>query len=530
MKRILIVFLILAMGAPALVLATGGREEPASAGSETGFNATGFPIVDETVTITVAGRKRNEVTIDDYNQWDLFQDLEELTNVHIEWDLTPQSAWVERRNLIFASLDLPDAFYGIFTLGGNDVVTYGEQGLLIPLEGLIDRYGDNTRRLFAPRSEYRNMITAPDGHIYALSVINEQYENAINDATFINKAWLDRLGLDVPQTPDEFRTVLRAFRDNDANGNGDPGDEIPFSFRYPQAWSFPMGSFGISDNWQMANVDEDGNVFFIPTTENFREYIRFMNSLYSEGLIDIEAFTHNNQIYRSKYRDGVVGVFVEWQLTGRLDAELAAQYVPLPLLNTGHDKTVTLWQQAQNSLGAFAITHENQHPEATLRWIDVLYGEDWSLQSFYGPFGVTIERTADGMIRQLATPEGVSYEEFRHGVAPGAGAAFALTRPITASLAPTPTVTEKRALFDLYSQWAPEEYWHVGLASLEENEELSNLDSDIIDYSREQAVLWITEGGVDEGWANYQQTIRNMGLDRMMEIRQRQYDRVMGRM
>jgi putative aldouronate transport system substrate-binding protein len=528
MKRTIIVALIALVAAPAALFAAGSQEgaEPVA---EAGFNATGFPVVDEAITITVAGRKRPQVK-KDYNDMELIQEWSELTNVDVEWQLYEPSVWNERRNLIVASMDLPDVFYGIWTIPSGEIVNWGNQGILVPLEDMIEQYGTATKELFGKGQEYRPAITAPNGHVYTLSVVNEQYENAINDATFINAQWLRELGLEFPETLADFEEALIAFRDGDPNGNGDTTDEIPFSFRYPRNWSFPSGSFGISENWQLTNVDEDGTVFYIAVTENYKDYLTYMHRLYSQGLIDIEAFTHNNQVYKSKYRDGVVGVFVEWQKHGRLGSDLIDQYEPLPILDgpAGYEKTVTLWNQAQNSKGAFGITSANEYPEASFRWVDVTYEEEWSMQLNWGPIGKTIEILDDGTVRQLPTPDGMSYNDFRHAYAPGAGSAFALTASAFARLEPSPKVQEKRDLFDLYSKWAPEEYWHTGLASAEETEELSTLETDIQDYTREQSVIWITEGGIEEGWDQFVATVENMGLERMMEIRQAQYDRVMG--
>lgn len=521
--------LLLLTAVPALVTAAGSQEA-VQAEAEAGFNANGYPVVDEAITITVAGRKRPQVKRE-YNEMEIIQEWSRVTNVNVEWQLYEPSVWNERRNLIVASMDLPDAFYGIWTIPGGEIVNWGNQGILLPLEEMIEQYGTATKELFGEGQPYRPAITAPDGHVYTLSVVNEQYENAINDATFINVTWLEDLDVAFPTDLEEFKEVLVAFRDNDANANGDPDDEIPFSFRYPRNWSFPMGSFGISDNWQLTNVDENGRVFYIATTENYRDYVQYMHELYAEGLIDIEAFTHNNQVYKSKYRDGIVGVFVEWQKQGRLGPELIDQYEPLPILDgpAGYGKTVTLWNQAQNSTGAFGITSVNEHPEATFRWVDLTYEEEWSMQLNWGPIGKNIEILADGTVRMLPTPDGMSYNDFRHAYAPGAGSAFALTREAFARLDPTPTVREKRDLYDLYSRWASDEYWHTGLASAEETEELSTLETDIQDYTREQTVLWITEGGVEREWDRFIATVENMGLERMMEIRQTQYDRVMGR-
>lgn len=72
------------------------------------------------------------------------------------------------------------------------------------------------------------MVTNPDGHIYTLPGKKPLRPKGC-DTPFINKAWLDRLGLEIPTTVDEWYEVLKAFKEQDANGNGDPNDEIPLT-------------------------------------------------------------------------------------------------------------------------------------------------------------------------------------------------------------------------------------------------------------------------------------------------------------
>ena len=74
----------------------------------------------------------------------------------------------------------------------------------------------------------RQMVTNPDGHIYTLPGKKPLRPKGC-DTPFINKAWLDRLGLEMPTTVDEWYEVLKAFKEQDANGNGDPNDEIPLT-------------------------------------------------------------------------------------------------------------------------------------------------------------------------------------------------------------------------------------------------------------------------------------------------------------
>ena len=131
--------------------------------------------------------------------------------------------WQTRVNLTFASMDLPD----VILTGNVDIEEYGvSQGLLVPLEDLIPQYMPNYYSRMKMNDADKAMY-ASDGRIYWIGSLIAQ--NINHDGNhYINKAWLDKLGLQVPKTIEELNAVLRAFRDNDPNGNG-LKDEIPFS-------------------------------------------------------------------------------------------------------------------------------------------------------------------------------------------------------------------------------------------------------------------------------------------------------------
>lgn len=112
--------------------------------------------------------------------------------------------------------------------------------------------------------------------------------------------------MDMPETVDEFRELLRYFRDHDMNGNGDPNDEIPMmgSFAFDHDGSDP--TYAIMQAFQLTPsnflwVDEEHNVSCVAITDDFREGLSYLNSMYEEGLIaeDIYALTLN------EYRDVV---------------------------------------------------------------------------------------------------------------------------------------------------------------------------------------------------------------------------------
>ena len=170
----------------------------------------------------------------DTDEMQVFSLMEDATNVHLEFQSIPQAEWKEKINLLLAvGVDLPDALYSAYALTGTELVTYGSQGILIPLNEYIDTYMPNFQRVLVEHPEVKAAITAPDGNIYSLPFIRyDGLTGQIPSNMFINQAWLDRLGLEIPTTIEELETVLTAFKEQDANGNGDSSDEIPMSFKF----------------------------------------------------------------------------------------------------------------------------------------------------------------------------------------------------------------------------------------------------------------------------------------------------------
>ena len=225
----------------------------------------------------------------------IFQRLEKATGVHIDWT-NYQSDFGEKRNLDIASGDLPDAIHND---GASDVelMTWAKQGVIVPVEDLIDEHMPNLKKILDENPEYRSMITAPDGHIYSFPWIEELGEgkesiHTVNDIAWINKEWLNKLGLEMPQTTDDLIKVLEAFKTKDPNGNG-KADEIPMSFvngNGGEDFKILFGAFGVGDNDDHLVVNNDGTVDFTADNEDYKEGVQFMRTLQEKGLIDPEAF------------------------------------------------------------------------------------------------------------------------------------------------------------------------------------------------------------------------------------------------
>lgn len=188
------------------------------------FHHEGLPLVDEGVDVSLTFVSPKSTLAPDFDEMTIFQRLEEETNVSINWNNIPGDGYVERKNLMLASNDLPDAFYNA-GFSDYDLVRYGRDGAIIPLEGLIEEYAPNLQSILDARPELLAVLTAPDGHIYSLPRVEEMGLVPFANFTAINQTWLDEVGLDQPVTLDDLKEALQAFQDQDVNGSGS-ADEV----------------------------------------------------------------------------------------------------------------------------------------------------------------------------------------------------------------------------------------------------------------------------------------------------------------
>ena len=210
----------------------------------------GARLVDEPVTLSILNRLSPDQP--EAGNLPFFAYLEDVTGVDLEFESYKGevSGYEQKVNLVFASGDLPDIVYD--SVPRPFIINQAAIGNIVPLNGLIENFTTNIGPFLEARPEVRRDITDLDGNIYALFLLNELEDRLYDDPYFINQEWLDRLGLDMPETTEEFREVLLAFKNEDANGNGDPNDELPFSWR-EGGWQGQridgfFGSWGVLSN------------------------------------------------------------------------------------------------------------------------------------------------------------------------------------------------------------------------------------------------------------------------------------------
>lgn len=507
---------------------SGGSNDAkaADASADFGFRTEGLPIVDKTLTLTFGGSK--SALAPDYADMALVQQWEKDTNIAITWQNLPDSVYQEKKNLMLASDDLPDVLFNT-GLSDAEVVTNGTNGTLVPLEDLIDKYAPTLSAILDARPDIRAAITASDGHIYTLPSVEElglvQYPNFL----FINKKWLDTLGLPMPTTIEDYRQDLEAFATQDPNGNG-KADEIPLSFRTDSFCANPhdlIAALGGQPENNDHRIVRDGKVEFTANTQEYKAGVEALGEWYADGLIDPESFSQDDVAYlaKGKSETETLGSFFWWELKEMVGDDRVDDYALVGILDGVDGKLASVANNQEINRGAMAITRANKYPAATMRWADRLFDPVMSAQTSWGPIGVTLEKDANGILVQIPAPEGVSEGERRQQVAPG-GPKITTAEDFETVVAPEPRAKERQDLVqEYYAPFQANDAYPPVMLSNDELDQVSFAQTDINTLVKEKFAAWIANGTIEDEWDGYVSQLDSLGVDDVTAVYQQAYDR-----
>ncbi|TYP73131.1 extracellular solute-binding protein [Paenibacillus methanolicus] len=484
-----------------------------------GVSKTGFPIVAQPLVQKMFARIAP--VNGPFKDMPVFQDYEKLSNVQADFTEVPTDGFQEKKNLLFASNELPDVLFraGLTPL---ETIRYGTAGQLIPLEKLIDDYAPNFKKLMDQYPEIRSAITTPEGHIYSLPTV-VTLGAARTDKKWINQAWLKKLNLKEPATTEDLYNVLVAFRDGDPNGNGKP-DEIPMTARASggPGLGLPVvammgGSFGL-DNQLGYNINlTDGKVDIWMGSERNKELLQYLNKLYGEKLLDPEVFSHKEADYLAKQGSGNAGFFFDQ--TNNPFLEIADQYTGIAPPEGPHgDRIQSQGAPVPRDFGSFAITSVNKTPEAALRWVDYFYSDEGSTLLRFGREGEHYE-LKDGMpyYKEDFLKSGNQAKITPYA---GGGAPHLISEKVASFINP-PQVQEAQKKLDPYM---PKVRYASPMFDEETARKVDVLRTDIDKYYEEQSTKFIAGAISFDKWDEFEATLAKLNIDELEQIYQTAYD------
>ena len=312
----------------------------------------------------------------DWANHTFFKRMTEYTGVNWNYNAYNTASYSNNLSMTFVNPDtMPDVLFKAFLPQAFEV-KYGKLGLIIPLEDLIAKYAPNLNKILEDNPAIKAMITAPDGHIYALPSIGAGEDSLNADGYFwINKKWLNNLNLEMPQTADDLKNVLRAFKTQDPNGNG-INDENPMMLIGGYDVEALYAIFGLNTTSYNCMIDDQKQVYFLPSTENYKAALKFMRELYVEGLMNQNYLTiSRTQMWAKGAESDCIGIFYDASPALVVGQDRATDYVALqPMTSSVNDEK--MWAGRYDvTTGCFAITSNCKSPALAMRWIDCLYSE-----------------------------------------------------------------------------------------------------------------------------------------------------------
>ncbi len=480
------------------------------------------------------------------------QHIEEKFNIKFKFETIPSDGAKEKRQISLASGDYPDAYiltHYIDQFSQSDLLKFGQQGVIVPLNDLIDQYAPNIKAALGSNADLKLLSTAPDGNIYGLGAYTQCFHCSYPNKMWINTKWLDSLKLQMPTTPEEFKNVLKAFKTQDPNGNG-KADEVALSGSTEEfgvrVLPFLMNPFVYNDDRNYLNFS-NGKVESAAIKPEWKEGLAYVKSLYDEGLIDPGAFTQNAEAFKK------IGENAEAEILGAgagmhpaifidLDGARSADYNPVPPLQGPNGSFATHDNGGVSPGAKFVITNKASEDAkiALIQLADYMYTPEGQTNGGSGMKGIDWEDPAPGdkALGENVEPKvkpipGKQGEPPRNAGWSGMGH-FYMPKDYRDSWVQGTDIYdsanyerrlyeatlkyeghEPKELFPIWSLW-------VDPATLDES---SILQTNIRNYIEQNALQFVTGNkDLDKDWDSYVKGLENLKLGRYLEILQSAYD------
>lgn len=494
------------------------KEETTAKSAEAEFSYTGSAPVTKTPGAKVSILAQNSwYSTVDYANADIIKKLQENAGVTVDWTLVSPVNYKDSVSPMLASgTDLPNI---VLLPDLDENMTYISAGLFYPLDQYMDQM-PNYKKFLDENPLIKSSLTAEDGHIYYVpqTAVTNNYQRSL----MINMEWLKKLNLSVPTTLDEFVEVLRAFKANDMNGNGNANDEIPLSVTAENLPYMFGPAFGL-DLVSGFYADEDGKVHYAASeSENYKKYVTFLNQLYKEGLLEVEYTSLTRDQITERCAQNLTGVTFDfsWQMS-QLYSKQYPEYngengimVGIPPLS-GEHKGYYIGRTPIS--GIFGISKSDKDPLLAIRFLDYAMGEEAQNYYVWGLEGESYTVT-DG---KKAYTEKASDNNWLQQLGINAGC-----MPSQQSVEATDVLLPKWHVdVDKQLQDYVNDPWPFIYATKDEQNIISQYLTDITTYVDEMNVSFITGTTSLDSFDSYLSTLDSMGLKDLLKVKQQQYDR-----
>ncbi len=496
------------------------------------MNETGFPIAKEKITVTAMGRKDPGAT--EWNDLELFKLAEEKTNIHFEFELFEGDTYNEKKNLSVVGQTYPE----VFLRGGSytDEDTNGPEGVYLNLTPYINSFAPNlTKRMNEIPTIKASITSGVDGNIYGVpSYMKTSMQQS--HLAFVSKTWLDNCGIaELPKTVDQFYDMLVKFKTMDANGNGDANDEIPWGNAKAGGWTYKnfdeylMPAFTGTVTGMFGTDVKNGEVVMNAMLPEYKEYLKFLNKLWNEELIDKEFLTNTVQQFNAKAKANIYGVHNISPTA--LDISMGEQLSMIPLTSQWNSTPAARPSEAVYPARG-VITNKCEHPEAVMRWFDIWYATE--AEAVDGLCGTTLFVGIEGKHWKYVEGSNNALYEF---IDPIKGfddinktVSVNMEMPFFLNFSPSSTAPlmqmKVKQVNENQNPYLKKDMYPINVRYTEEEAEQAGiLYTDLTAYIEMESTKFVTGETSFDKFDDFTNGLKNRRVDEYLQIRKAAYDR-----
>ena len=482
-----------------------------------------FPLA-ETETINIWTANYASASVDNYSQMRMYQELMKEANVDITFTHPSLASVAEQFNIMIASNELPDIFeQGEDYYKGGLAAAY-EDGVIVDLMDYID-YAPNFQAILEAYPELQGEVLDENGRLLAFPIIR----GGNNVRTYVGPVFrrdlLDKFGLEIPTTIDEWHDVLTALKQN--------GVDAPLAIKFDNLFDRTIfsGAYDIVPDYFI----EDGKVVCGYYDERFKDYIKTMRDWYSEGLIDSDMMVMDGKAVNAKFSSGSAaamiasnGGFTSLNAETVGNPDFVMEAAPYPARDANH--TPYLVYRDKVAYPVASVTTQCRNIPLAVKLIDYFYSEKGNLLANFGIEGETYTMVDGKPVYTdliLHNPDGKTMSQaglmYSRAFSFGAFVQDKVYGNQWYGLDSQKNATKLWTQnMDLYNEKNPYVY---GSLTAEEITATTSKQTDIDTYCREQVGKFILGTEPIENMDQFFAQLKAMGIEDIIKTKQEAYDR-----
>ncbi len=474
---------------------------------------------------------------EEYHCWQVLQEMLAENNLELEIEVVPNDQYAAVSQTRVASPNnLPDII-NLSNLDDATILSLAEQGTIVELSSLIEQYSNgNIDHMY--RDVYTTaypLTKTEDGKMYWFTdlhiMLDGDKEAPQATGVQIRQDWLDKLGLPMPTTLDEFIEDMRAFREKDVNGNG-AQDEL---YLQDLGFSGLAQYFGLGNDLVALDY-ANGKIISPWYQDTVKDYFACVQQLVEEGIIDpatIGSWDMQNQ----RLAENMVGAWNAYDSATYLNDYVTngaegVDYEPVFDLSVGEGiEQLKVLESAQLVWARFAITKNCDDLEGAIKFFDMIYSQEYADLVNWGIEGETYE-VRDGekyMIETGSNEEKAQRRNTQGSPLWGDILPRVQMGNFKSNLEDTKLSQRQKEVMQEAVDW---ERWcpmmlnnYLAMPTDEETEIINRVTTGLTSYSEEISTkLMLGQASLDD-FDSYLENLKELGLDELIEVQQARFDR-----